>query len=598
MKNYKKRENSNYYIIGTYTVLTLIMTYPFVFNITRYHAPGDYNMFLWNMWWVKKAVLSFSSPYYTNFMFYPGGIDLSYHTFSMFNALVAIPLSVFFSRITIYNLLFLLSFIIGAFGVYLLVKYLVGNKYAAFISGLVFAFSPFHFAHSLGHLNLLSIEWIPFFILYFIKTFREPGKKNPLLSGIFLALTSLCSWYYMIYAILFMLLFFMYWLWYDRAKFELSFFTKYSLTLLVFFIIVLPFSYPMLKVLLRGDSYFYRGNQYTGYVADSIAFITPPWYHPVWGGVFEPIRSHFTGNYAENTVFLGFSVIGLSIYSILKIKSKEVRFWFISAVTFMIFSLGPVLHVLGYSRIPINNPLLTKIGLTKILHFLHYPFISVGLPLPYYIFNYVPLIKAARVPSRFVVMLMLSLSVLVGYGCSKIFGKLGSKRMFSKFSAKKVVAGVISLVVVFEFLRIPFTIRSFNVPIFYKDLAKDKQKYAILELPLYGWGNNEEFMCYQTIHEKKIVNGMAARIPPYCFNFVENSEFLSLLAHPERIDKKSMDISSSILRNTNIKYIIVHQDWFKVESEQYLNKLEIFLDNKFERQIVKEEEDLSVYKVY
>ena len=43
----------------------------------------------------------------------------------------------------------------------------------ALIAGIVFAFAPYHFSQSLGHVSLASVQWFPLLALFMLKTMRE-----------------------------------------------------------------------------------------------------------------------------------------------------------------------------------------------------------------------------------------------------------------------------------------------------------------------------------------------------------------------------------------------------------------------------------------
>ncbi|HEC49924.1 MAG TPA: hypothetical protein ENI40_02055, partial [Candidatus Desulfofervidus auxilii] len=164
-------------LIG-YVFITLLMTYPLVFHLTT-HIPGDAgdgHQNLWNIWHFKKRLLNFQNPFYTNYLYYPIGVKLIFHTYGVFNNLLVLP---FNNIVLAYNFIVLFSFVMSAMGMYFLSFYLTQDKFGSFIAGVIFSFCPYKFAHLLGHLNLVSTEWIPFYILYLIKTFKEPfSYKN------------------------------------------------------------------------------------------------------------------------------------------------------------------------------------------------------------------------------------------------------------------------------------------------------------------------------------------------------------------------------------------------------------------------------------
>ncbi len=72
-----------------------------------------------------------------------------------------------------YNLLFISTFALSAFGTYLLVRDLTGDKRAAFIAGLVYGFLPYRIA-SMPHVQVMSSQWMPF-ALYGINRFVHDG---------------------------------------------------------------------------------------------------------------------------------------------------------------------------------------------------------------------------------------------------------------------------------------------------------------------------------------------------------------------------------------------------------------------------------------
>ena len=203
MESLKQRTKEPVLVAASFTILTLILTYPGVLNLSTHFMcdGGDSFQNMWNMWWLKTSLLDLhQNPYYTTYLHYPDGVSLLFQTLNPFNGLISIPLQFLFRMETTYNLIVIFSFIMSGIGMYCLARYLIRNRLAAFIAGCIYTFCPFHFAHGLGHLQLIAMEWMPFYILYMIKTHREGGWKNGVLGGVFLILTALCSWYYLIYS--------------------------------------------------------------------------------------------------------------------------------------------------------------------------------------------------------------------------------------------------------------------------------------------------------------------------------------------------------------------------------------------------------------
>lgn len=231
----KKKINEIALVTLGYLILTFIFTYPLFLNLNDSLAPvirGDYAQNLWNFWWVKKALINeHTNPYFTNYLFSPVGTSLAFHSLTLYNSLLAIPLQFFFDLLTVYNILIIHCFILSGIGTYLLAEYLTNDKLTAFVAGIIFSFCPYH-TFRLDQIASFSIQWIPFFILYFFKLMDKTKKKYAFLCALFFTLTSICHWYYGIF-----LIFLVYFHFYFTYSLEKIMF--YNLILLKFFFYLL-----------------------------------------------------------------------------------------------------------------------------------------------------------------------------------------------------------------------------------------------------------------------------------------------------------------------------------------------------------------------
>src|SRR5436305_9160659 len=195
-----KRWHENFLVLLLYIFLTIVLTYPAVFFL-RTKVPGgpeDNFHFLWELWYVAHALFDLHrSPFFDPDVFVPFGFnllrnqDLSPGTVLLFS-----PLAHFFGEVFTYNFLILASFVLTAFGTYLLARELWSNRLAAFLAGIVVGFCPYRFAHAGGHLSIVSTQWIPFFFLYLERLISRPRLKNAVLTGVFFGLSAWSTWYY------------------------------------------------------------------------------------------------------------------------------------------------------------------------------------------------------------------------------------------------------------------------------------------------------------------------------------------------------------------------------------------------------------------
>ncbi|AKJ38907.1 hypothetical protein [Methanosarcina barkeri] len=586
----KKSLKEHTSVLILYTLITFILTYPVVFKIRNY-IPGSGDAFQWIriLWYTPVAIFNPNLTTLTHdyLIFYPDGIPASPFQ-SAFNQILSYVLSNIMEIHVVYTILWLLSFIFGAYGTYLLVRYLTGDRTSSFIAGIVFAFSPYHFVHSLGHFGATSIEWIPFCALYLMKMFKEGGVRNSFFAGIFFILVAMSDLQYMVFMGIFVMLLFVYEIYVflrtenrgykekNRGYKEIlkKIFYKYAIFGFVSFIGIIPLTLENILTATSGDNFLKLSPSETVmYSADLLSFFIPSVLHPVFGNITTEIYNNFSGNTSENTMFIGYTVILLSLLAVYRLKgNKYVKFWLIAALSFSIISLGPLLHVNG------------KISFTEF---------NTTVPLPYLVLYYlIPFLDNCRTTGRFFVIASLSFAVLMGYGASEL---LKSNRI-----NKTATAIVITGLIIFEYLAVPVSISPVDEPSFYKEISQDKGNYALLEIPAtkdYVAGST--IIYYQTIHGKPVIGNWAARYPSNARDFELNTpvvrELTYLQSTGDILDQDIDQVGTSILNYYNISYIILHTNYMNDREIDFAEKL-IQMNLNAERKIY-EQDSLIVYHV-
>jgi hypothetical protein len=216
-----KRRTENLWAALFYGGAALLFFLPALrFFATSLIGPAEDNMFFyWALWHGSE---SFANPAFsfmhTQLLYYPEGISLYFCNYYYYGIPLTILLRLFFTLPLIHNLLIFHTFLVGGMGAFFLIRYLTGDFRASLLGGFVFAFNPSHFAHSLHHLTIASIQFIPFFALFFIKTAREKTRTNIWWAALFMTLNALCDWNYLVYDLVFILLGSVYLLWRRRAR--------------------------------------------------------------------------------------------------------------------------------------------------------------------------------------------------------------------------------------------------------------------------------------------------------------------------------------------------------------------------------------------
>jgi len=618
-------------VLAALCFLTVFMTYPLVLQLDSIiWVDGDSIWYVWNFWWWNKSVFELrESPFHTDYIFYPQTVSLSQSEPSPLNSFLSIPLQHLFGLKSSLNLLFLFSFVLAGFGCYLLVYYLTKNRIAAFVSGIIFAFSPIHFQQLIaGQIATASIQWIPFFVLYLIKTFNEKNLRNTVFAAVFFGLAVYSSWYQAVFLVLFVLLFYVYNYFYEKNKLLNKKFVKRSALMIgILALIVLPLFIPFIPEIvdtMHFKTYLFTADHYL-HSADLADFFFPFQFSTLFKGInysFYKIFSISLGGH----VFIGFTMLAIIAIAFFKLDRNKTRFWFIAALFFFVLSLGPVLQV--FENINLLNPELNYLkGFIEPTYIKNYEKLPNNreilqqkgiIPLPYALLEEIPFTALVRSTYRFALILMLCLSVLVGLFCARLLKKKDKK--FFDIGKRGLVVFCICILILLEYLVIPIPIQSsyappkFLVPTFFNEISKDKEEYALLELPRGSLLVNVldgRYMYYQTIHGKKIVGGFADRLPEEQATHASKLPFIKLLLYPELINEENINESSEILKQLKIKYIVIHDKIYITSGNKYIdlnklimpedvNKLEKILEKNFPKSEWKNypDEHITVIKVY
>jgi hypothetical protein len=546
-------------VVGGFLMITVIVTYPLILYLPT-HVPfhpelppstAEHWTWTWGFWFIKQLVLEGKTwSFFTDAVFYPRGVDLTYPVlFGLGLPLaVAIPFVRFLGIVLTFNLIIFITFTVAAYSTFLLVNDLTKDSRAAFISAFIFAFSPFQMARIIGHFGIAtSGMWIPLYLLFFTRATTRGNTIELILTPLVMTFAFISNPYYAIFLGLFTIIYCVYHIFFKDDLYAKQLLWKKLFPmgcLAVFFLL------PLVWITFthgREEFYFYSPiSEANDYSADLLAFFLPSAYHSIFGHFVHDIYfSHFTGNVTEQTIYLGYMVLVLSIIAIVKVHREKTRFWAIIAIAFFVLSLGPFLHINGRDTLALGG-------------------MSVWLPLPNLLFYFIPLVKAMRVPSRFSIVLIMALSVLAGHGVAYLL-----KRVEGKRAASIGVLGLIIIVISFEFSILPVPLVDARIPKVYEGIAQERSG-TLLDVPLY-WSVGI-YQHYQTVHHKRLLYSQVPRLPPLLvLTYAESIPFVKLFRNPELIKgyaENPVD-KADILRFIeffDLSYIVIHKDllepWF------------------------------------
>jgi len=513
-----------------FCVLTLVMTWPVVAQLGS-HVPGgtvDLWTHRWTYWWVKHAIVEGQTPFFTDLLFHPQGVSLTFHNIAWVNIAVWLPLQAVLGATTAYSLTFLIFCTLNGFAMYLLARELVDSLPAAFVSGLVYGFWPYTMSQ-FGHPNMKVTCWVPLALLYLRRTLDERRVKDALLAALFLALTGLTRWQLLLMASVLFVLYLARDFLRDRSGWTKRTAGLLILAGLVAGVVMAPLALPVASTLWsRDDVTDVLFSEGISGQTDLLAYVLPTRYHPLWHTRLERLYDNFVHNKVF-VPFLGYTVLALALYGALK-RWRQGRFWLLVAGVYVVLALGPQLRVNG--RL--------------------YP----GVPMPYRLFRNLFVVRAVRVPNRFNLFLGLPVAVLVSLGVEALTRR--RSRLISGLST--VVLGVLILL---EYSLVPYHTERPVTPKWYEQLAREPGEVAVLDLPLGLHTYNKRYMFYQITHQKPLVEGKIARPPREAFAFLESSPFLRELHEQNVMDPDLVDVSHqlSTLAEADVRYIVLHREF-------------------------------------
>lgn len=463
-----------------YFIVFCILTWPWITHFGNYYFTdtGDGLQNVWNMWWINKAVTQLQElPWYTGYLHFPFGVTLIGQTLNPFNGFAGIVLQQFMSLNQAYNVMVIFSFIMGGTTAFWLAYYFSKSYVPSLVGGAVFTFSSYHMAHASGHMQLVSLEWMPLFILLWWMFVKKPSYWLAVGSSVSLLLVLLCDYYYFLYCLMTAVGIVGY-LWYRKEIPDLRS-RKTWLPIITFLGVSLLIIAPLPLALLRANATTeFLGSHPARMFSTDV--LTPFLNGGMWyfNSLTEWYWRYIPGNIFETTVYFGVSVLIVLVISLF-IRKKLVRdliFWQVLIVAFGILSLGPRLMVRGHT--------------------------IERLPMPYVIMErVVPGMKLSGMPIRMMVMVTLGSAVIVALVLARL-----------KLSTTKGRLILAAFVVVFLFEMFPR-------PLPLTSAAYPQYVVVLKSLPATGGtldeaATSEPYQLFnQTQHEQPIAFGYVSRLP-------------------------------------------------------------------------------------
>lgn len=515
--------------------LTFLITYPLFFmvnkSISGFQSTDEPSV--WYFWWLKYSHANNLNHADCRYISYPfgqdfGGFDRLYPIWSWAKKLVAVSTNHSFS----YNIEVISSFVLSGLFVYLLMLLVSADSKTAVFSGIIYAFSPYHFARAWQHIGLTHVQWIPLYIYALVKMRENTGNtKKIMFLSLTLFLVASFDYYYLYFMLIATVFFWVYCLAMNRRDSK-------RLTVNIVLGAVLAGSvitiilWPLIKTRLlipqtKAVSVWGLYRPFEDLFSQSarpLSYFIPSSEHPFLGWLAKDLigTDMYGMSFTEHALYLGWIPLILAFVAFRRwsrnrrppVAEREnfyIGFFVFLAVASWFFSQPPWWNIFGFK--------------------LYMP--------SFFMYKILPMFRAY---CRFGIVVMLAVAVLAGFGL---------KFFLERFKSRKTKIAVTALfcgLVLFEFWNWPpyKVIDLSRVPAVYYWLKEQPNDIVVAEYPLDYDSPSELYKFFQTVHERKIINGT---IPGTHANKVA-----------QEIRRLSAPKTASILKWMGVKYVVVHKD--------------------------------------
>lgn len=386
-------------ILGLFFAMWWVLAYPQSLYIGSRLLGGtnDALQNVWNLWHVNRALEIGLPLWFTTALYSPTGVTLHGHALGLLNGLIGYGLQqLSLSLVGTYNFLVIFSFVGTGFGMYYLGKSLTHSRWAGIVGGIVVSFSAFHWGHAANHLEMMSIQWLVFYVFFLVRLMQYWTWFSGIGTVLMLYACLVLSPYIFLSALIISLCYLPYSLWLNRHKLTLPRYRWMILGLVVLVLAIVGSRIWWLQHHLQAEQWFGIHNP-TDFSMDLLWLMIPT--KQLWLGSY--VTPYFVMNFGltgETGVYLGWASILLAVYGVIpSFFRRDYRFvpWLLCVVVGLIVAVGPVVRFMG--------------------HQLASDFVGYRILLTIF-----PSFEMAGVPLRLFPVVLVGLGSLVSYGTAKM----------------------------------------------------------------------------------------------------------------------------------------------------------------------------------
>ena len=548
MTKFWRAIRNHLHFIAVVGVLLVVMTYPtiiYVFNTEVFWLPidsGDIWIEFWNAWYGKRILAGEASPAFTDLSFYPHGLSLAYHYFSIFHMLCFGALQALLPASNAFNLTYLLITIATTIAAYVYLQYIFKDKWTALFGAVVVGFSGYVVGRPM-HPGVAFLATVPLSCYFLHRGLAEARWRFIAISGILIGATVYIGLYIFVCLLLTVSAYFLYFAisqWKDRR-----FWLMVAAMIAVAGFSGLMRAYPMLSDVTDLDGILDKtsGRETENDLLQFFINYENPFFNRL---ITNRVTSSIVllpdpGRW--NTSYLGYIplfLIGLGL--IRKIHRRCMFPWLLLLIPFFLLRLGSVLTINGKV---FNSVVLPKYTLDRLVPVVFEAFYSTD---------------------HFQTGVLLPLAVLSCYGLLAFLDSFPMRRRGG------MVLLLIALLAAEYYRSPPGGHIVLEEEIAFLDWLAEESDMPVrlINLPM-NRGNSKQYLFYQTLSGYPQVEGLATRTPPSAYDYIKANPVLnawhrreSLICTEENRDNYLAAVAQ--LGDDGFSHVVLHYSLLKPDT--------------------------------
>ncbi|PDW04248.1 hypothetical protein CJ255_04675 [Candidatus Viridilinea mediisalina] len=454
---------------------------------SRNFAFEDASQNIWNVWWVGHALIEGKNPFWSDMLYYPEGVQFYFQTLNLAGIVPVLPIHYAFGPVVAYSCAILLALTLTGYAGFLLARAFVPSMAVPLFAGALLTASPFHLMKLQGnHLNLLSMQWMVFYLLALIWLDQRRDQRSALLLALLALLVALTDWYWVFACALFTLA----WLGFGLVRHAApqaqlrayGWFVFYTLMLTTPLLLGIWSVRESLQLNPVAGEQWWRGEN-EHFSADALGLFFPalwPFLAPEeHRSILQALTPHTPPQYGAEAWYVGAGWLMLSLAAVGVWYAGALRWrWLFVGGCMWLLSLGPTLTVAGF---------------------------KLGIPMPYAILQELPLLSVARRPSHFAALCIVVLMIFAAIGLQQSLQKLNQPMRSILFTSLIALA-------MLELWPSSWIHYEFKTPTFLENIRQEPG--AVADLPYEALWTSRALR-HQIVHQQPILGGYVARRPAY-----------------------------------------------------------------------------------